>query len=81
VFEPSVPVVSTLHAAVSEATEEVPTQERDALLVVLYENTIIGDTGTLWFSLMMGSVASSDSFSISHGVAEKSENLIKNKKN
>jgi len=47
VFEPSVPVVSTLHAAVSEATEEVPTQERDALLVVLYENTIIGDNGTL----------------------------------
>ena len=50
VFEPSVAVVSTLHTAVSEATEDVPTQERDALLVVLYENTIIDDNGTLIFS-------------------------------
>ena len=49
-FEPSVAVVSTLHTAVSEATEDVPTQERDALLVVLYENTIIDDNGTLIFS-------------------------------
>lgn len=65
VFERSVPVVSTLHAAVSEAT-----QERDALLGVLYEFQI-GDNETLLFSLMMGSVAFSGFYSISHGVAEK----------